>query len=186
MKTSWIAQNNLHVEKRTLSGSSCGMGNSCGKDAIRPFCAWSRRCLEGSHIYSAETGSISEQGWLEESWECSGWPTMIPHPPFRFHYSLLLPLLFLHIQSIFHTKSKVLFKKTVIKIKPVLPIKLLNRFQTTYHSLQDPSQPGPCLFHCPYPYAPLHSLLCSHVFLELSCFFNDPSDVGNLISVLLY
>ena len=24
------------------------------------------------------------------------------------------------------------------------------------------------------------------VFLELSCFFNNPSDVGNLISVLLY
>ena len=37
MKTSWMAQNNLHVEKRTLSGSSCEMGNSCGKDAILPF-----------------------------------------------------------------------------------------------------------------------------------------------------
>ena len=37
MKTSWMAQNNLHVEKRTLSGSSCEMGNSCGKDVILPF-----------------------------------------------------------------------------------------------------------------------------------------------------
>ena len=37
MKTSWMAQNNLHVEKRTLSGSSCEMGPSCGKDAILPF-----------------------------------------------------------------------------------------------------------------------------------------------------
>lgn len=32
-----MVQNNLHVEKRTPGGSSCGKGDSCGKDAILPF-----------------------------------------------------------------------------------------------------------------------------------------------------
>ena len=149
MKTSWMAQNNLHVEKRTLSGSSCEMGNSCGKDAILPFLylkqkvfaaakslqscptLWPHRwqptrlpcpldspgkntgvgChFEGSNIYSAGTGSISEQGWLEESWECSGWPTMTP--PLDFTTASYCICSFLTFSQFSTQRAKCCFKKT--------------------------------------------------------------------------
>ena len=42
-----------------------------------------------------------------------------------------------------------------------------NRFQTTYHILQDPTWPGPCLLHWTHFYAPPYTLSSVHtLFLE--------------------